>query len=122
MREEGLAGTLFYPSSSGPHAAVIVLGGSDGGLHEGQAALLATHGYAVLALAYFGIDPLPRDLVEIPLEYCSSAISWLEGHEAVDASRIGIRGSSKGGELALVNRTRSRCGTKSCFVVVLKVM
>jgi dienelactone hydrolase len=102
IEEEGLVGTLFYPSSGGPHAAVIVLGGSDGGLHEGSAALLAKHGYAALALAYFGIDPLPRELVEIPLEYCGNAISWLEGHEAVDRNRIAIMGWSKGGELAVL--------------------
>jgi dienelactone hydrolase len=100
--EEGLVGTLFYPSHGEPHPAVIVLGGSDGGLHEGSAALLATHGYAALALAYFGIDPLPRELVEIPIEYCGSAISWLESHEVVDGRRIGIMGWSKGGELALL--------------------
>ena len=102
IEEEGLVGTLFYPSSGGPHPAVVVLGGSDGGLHEGSAALLAAHGYAALALAYFGIDPLPRQLVEIPLEYCGNAISWLEGHEAVDRGRIGIMGWSKGGELAVL--------------------
>jgi len=108
IEEEGLVGTLFYPSSGGPHPPIVVLGGSDGGLHEGSAALLATHGYAALALAYFGIDPLPQELVEIPLEYCSSAISWLEGHQAVDASRIGIMGWSKGGELALLTSATFR--------------
>lgn len=102
VEEQGLVGTLFYPSSGGPHAAVIVLGGSDGGLHEASAALLSTHGYAALALAYFGIDPLPRALVEVPLEYCNSAISWLEAQKAVDADAIGVMGWSKGGELALL--------------------
>ena len=117
VAEEGLVGTLFYPSSGGPHPAVIALGGSGGGLHEGRAALLATHGYAALALAYFGIDPLPRELVEIPLEYCSSAISWLEGHEAVDAGRIGITGWSKGGELALLTAATFREKIKTTVAV-----
>jgi len=102
VQDDGLVGTFFCPSSGGPHAAVIVLGGSDGGLHEASAALLANHGLATLALAYFGTTPLPAALVEVPLEYCSRAIDWLAGQQAVDENRIGLMGWSKGGELALL--------------------
>jgi hypothetical protein len=48
---------------------VILLGGSDGGVMEGSAAVLASRGYAALALAYFGAPPLPPELIEVPLEY-----------------------------------------------------
>lgn len=81
---------------------MIVLGGSDGGLREGSAAVLARQGYATLALAYFGIDPLPPELVEVPVEYFGRAIAWLKAQPAVDPERIAVMGSSKGGELALV--------------------
>ena len=67
VEEENLVGTLFYPSRPGPHPMVIVLGGAAGGLREGGAEVLASEGCAALALAYFGVDPLPRELVEIPL-------------------------------------------------------
>ena len=66
---EGLVGTLFCPNTSGPHPAVITLGGMGGGLREGGAEALASEGFAALALAYFGLEGLPRELVEIPLEY-----------------------------------------------------
>ena len=99
---EGLVGTLFYPSTPGPHPAVIALGGVGGGLREGGAETLALEGFAALALAYFGVDPLPRELVEIPLEYFEGAIEWLKSQPEVDADRLAVVGNSKGGELALL--------------------
>lgn len=102
VEERGLVGTLFHPSVSAPHAAVVALGGAGGGLSEGGAETLASEGFAALALAYFGLDPLPGDLVEIPLEYFERAIAWLKSQPAVDADRVAVVGNSKGGELALL--------------------
>jgi uncharacterized protein len=102
IEEEGLIGTLFYPATSGPHPAVIILGGAGGGLREGGAEALAWEGFAALALVYFGADPLPRELVEIPLEYFERAIAWLKAQPDVDANRIAVMGNSKGGELVLL--------------------
>jgi uncharacterized protein len=102
VEEEGLVGTLFCPSTPGPHPAVIALGGVGGGLREGGAEALASEGFASLALAYFGVDPLPSELVEIPLEYFEWAIAWLKSQPEVDANRIALVGNSKGGELALL--------------------
>ena len=102
VREEGLVGTLFLPDASAPRAAVLALGGAGGGLSEGAAETLAGEGFAALALAYFGLDGLPRELVEIPLEYFEGAIAWLGGHPEVDAGRVAVMGNSKGGELALL--------------------
>jgi dienelactone hydrolase len=63
LDEDGLRGAWFLPPGDGPHPAVIVLGGSEGGLPVRSAApLLASHGYATLALAYFGLPgDGPRD-------------------------------------------------------------
>ena len=90
------------PNGPGPHPAIVWLGGSEGGLREGTAALLASHGYATLALAYFGVDPLPPELIEIPLEYCKEGIDWLKAQPSVDAQHIAVLGGSKGAELALL--------------------
>jgi len=95
-----LVGTLFCPDTSGPHPAVITLGGVGGGLREGGAEALASEGFA--ALAYFGLEGLPRELVEIPLEYFARAIAWLKSQPEVDAKRIAVVGNPKGGELALL--------------------
>src|SRR5699024_11289262 len=53
----------------GPLPTIVVLGGSEGGLSESSAALLASHGFNTFALAYFGIEDLPKELVNIPLDY-----------------------------------------------------
>ncbi len=102
VREQGLVGTLFLPDSDGPRPAIIVLGGSEGGLWEGPAALLASHGYVALALGYFGLEGLPPDLVRIPLEYFETAIGWLQSRDDVASERLAVMGDSRGGELALL--------------------
>jgi dienelactone hydrolase len=102
IRDRGLVGTLFLPRAEGPVGAVVVLGGSGGGLDEGTAALLASRGFASLALAYFDEESLPEDLVEIPLEYFETAIDLLGEQDAIDADRIAVQGISRGGELALL--------------------
>ncbi|MGH8273626.1 MAG: acyl-CoA thioester hydrolase/BAAT C-terminal domain-containing protein [Gammaproteobacteria bacterium] len=112
LDNNGLAGILFTPAGAGPHPAVIVLGGSEGGLHPQveEAALLASHGYIALGLAYFqGYDSknpllahLPKELVGIPLEYFKKAADWLQKQPGVTAGRIGIIGWSKGAEAALL--------------------
>src|SRR5437763_1684078 len=104
VADEGLVASLYLPDTAGKHPAVIVVSGSDGGIATASmyAEPLAALGYASLALAYFAMDGLPRDLVEIPLEYFKRAIDWLRAHPAVDGERIAIVGSSRGGEAALL--------------------
>ena len=81
---------------------VITVGGSSGGLWEIPAALLASHGFVTLTLAYFGIAPLPSGLAEIPLEYFGTAIRWLQRQEGVQPQSLAVLGPSRGGELALL--------------------
>jgi fermentation-respiration switch protein FrsA (DUF1100 family) len=102
VRADGLAGTLFVPRDGGPYPGLIVLGGSGGGIWEAPAAALAAHGYACLALAYFAYEQLPAQLTNIPLEYFETALTWLQAHPRVDQNRLGVIGTSRGGELALL--------------------
>ena len=87
VREGGLVGRLFSPDGSDAAPGVLVLGGSEGGLSpfaERQAALLASRGYAALALAYFrgeffepeGAEGLPETLKRVPLEYFGRVVRW----------------------------------------------
>jgi acetyl esterase/lipase len=102
VREQGLVGVFCYPARSGPVPALIVLPGSDGHVCENQAALLASRGFAALALAYFGTEGLPKNLVNIPLEYFGTALQWLQARTEVDGERMGAIGLSRGGELVLL--------------------
>jgi dienelactone hydrolase len=102
VKANGLVGRLYEPADAHKHPAVLVLSGSDGGMDDMEAALLASHGYTTLALAYFGVPGLPRELVDVPLEYLKRAVDWLKSQDSVDATRLGVTGASKGAEAALL--------------------
>jgi dienelactone hydrolase len=102
VSENGVVGSLFTPASPGPHPAVIVLSGSMGGLWLSAAALLASRGYAALALGYLRMPGLPRGLVNIPIEYFEAAIEWLRETVRPRESFVAVIGASRGGELALL--------------------
>ena len=115
VEEDGLAGLLFIPregpalgseGAAGRLPTVITVGGSGGGLDWEIAAALAAHGFAALALPYFGFEPLPASLNSIPLEYFERAIAWLGRQPEVDPGRLAIHGTSRGGELALLLASR----------------
>lgn len=52
---------LTSPAGPGPFPAMLDMWGMGGGLMEYRAALLASRGYASLALAYIGHKDLPGD-------------------------------------------------------------
>jgi dienelactone hydrolase len=99
-----LVAHLFLPSTKAhaPHPLVIVLGGSGGGFDLDKAAVLSRHGFATLAVAYFGTPPLPAWLHRIPLDYFEAALAWLTAQPEIDIQRIGVLGVSRGAELALL--------------------
>ncbi len=101
-----IIGRLFIPPGRGPHPVVIVFSGTGGGFDLDKAAVLSRHGFATLALAYFGIPPLPTWLHRIPLEYFEAALGWLGAQPEIDAERIGVLGISRGAELALLLATK----------------
>lgn len=100
VRVEGVVGTLFYQEEDMARPVVVVLGGSDGEIQEHAAALLATKGYNVFALAYFGQEGVPKDLDKIPLEYFDGAIQWVKGRFSVE--KVTLIGYSRGAEAALL--------------------
>jgi dienelactone hydrolase len=104
IRDGGIVGTLSVPAPGGRHPAVIVVGGSEGGVEWSApwGEPLSVRGFVVLALAYFASDTLPERLQDIPLEYFKRAIDRLRAHPSVDPARIAIIGFSKGAEAALL--------------------
>src|SRR5262245_38828601 len=102
VRDDGLVGTLFLPSTPPPHPMVITLGGSVPGVFTPPAIMLASNGIAALALAYFGVEGLPSALAHIPLEYFAKAIRWCQSRRDLQPNAIAVAGSSRGGELALL--------------------
>ena len=103
VRDGRLRGTLFTPKDAANLPAVVVLGGSDGGdLYTFVAALLASHGFVALSLAYFGFDDLPTSLIEIPVEYFAESVGWLRARPEVGGADVGVLGFSRGAEAALI--------------------
>ncbi|MDF9745267.1 acyl-CoA thioester hydrolase/BAAT C-terminal domain-containing protein [Natrinema salsiterrestre] len=97
-----LAGRVFKPTGTDPTPAVVVLHGSGGEPWLGMAQLLAANGFVALALQYFGTEGVPEELVEVPAEIVDEAATWLLERDRVTGSRVGLIGSSRGGELALL--------------------
>ena len=90
---------------------MIHLHGVGGQPFIGLARLLASRGFAALALQYFGDpEPLPDTLVEVTVEN----IDWFGSHPRVTEGGIGLFGFSQGGPPALL--TASRNDDVSAFV------
>jgi len=103
---DGVYGRMFRPRDvSARKPALLVFGGSEGGLHPTvvlKAALLAAHGYPALALAYWKAPGLPQQLRHIPLEYFGKALAVLRAQPGVDRSHVLVSGVSWGGEGSLL--------------------
>lgn len=104
VREGGLVATYLRPKGEAVLPAIIVVGGSEGGLRsaEGLAYRFAERGWGVLAIAYFGKDNLPPKLANIPLEYFDPAVKWLKRQPLLRSDELALVGISRGGELALL--------------------
>ena len=81
---------------------VIDLFGGAGGLAEFKAALLASHGFAGLALAFFAYDDLPSSPQFIDLGYIEEAAEWLYHHPKVLPNGIGIHSFCMGSWVGLL--------------------
>jgi len=104
VREPGVWGLFARPAGRGPFPAVIAFAGSSGGLGAAAAwaPMLASHGIAALAIAYFGIPGLPEALVRIDIEVVGRAATWLLRQPGVAHAPVGVIGMSRGSELALL--------------------
>ncbi|XP_018415555.1 PREDICTED: acyl-coenzyme A thioesterase 1-like [Nanorana parkeri] len=89
----------------GPFPGIIDLYGTGGGLMEHRASLLANHGFATMALAFFDYDDLPNNLGGLHLDYFREGLEFLRRHPKVNKQEIGIIGLSKGADLAITMAT-----------------
>lgn len=108
VRDEGLVAEYFAasPAAVRSRGAVIVLGGSEGGLRGSRnlARRLAAEGFPSIAVSYFGEEGQSAVLNEIPIEPVARAIAWLEAHG--HTGPVAVVGVSKGAELALLTASR----------------
>ena len=88
--------------------AIIVLGGSEGGLggSSRMARRLAAEGFDAIAVSYFGEPGQAEKLDLVAIEPVDRALAWLNARPGA-AEPVAIVGVSKGGELALLVASRN---------------
>ena len=100
VSENGFEGILF-PGDGRKDKVLIVMSGSDGGmtLSRQEAEFYHGNGIPALSLGLFKTKQTPKELSRVPVEYVEAAIQWLkqQGYQ-----KIGIDGTSKGSEMALL--------------------
>lgn len=104
---DGFVGELFYADDP-DRKTIVWLVGSGGGLGVNSlvSAPLASHGFNVLSLPFFGEKGLPAQLSRVPLEYFEKAFAWLSKNPITSGKEVWILGMSKGAELALILASR----------------
>ncbi|VCW50078.1 unnamed protein product, partial [Gulo gulo] len=101
VRAGRVRATLFLPPGPGPFPGIIDIFGFGGGLLEYRASLLAGHGFATLALAYYNFEDLSKEIDSIHLEYFEEALCYMLQHSKVKGPGIGLLGISLGADICL---------------------
>jgi len=98
----------YYPPKGEPkNVAIMMLGGSEGGLpNYYDTTGFTARGYPCMIVGYFGTENTPDRLELIPLEYFEAAIMKFKSQPDVGNKKILVWGNSKGGELALLLASR----------------
>ena len=104
---------ILYPGNGRKDKIMIVMSGSDGGMAitRQESEFYHKNGIPALALALFKTRQTPKELSRVPVEFVEKAIAWLkkQGYK-----KIGIDGTSKGSEIALL--AASRFPELSCVI------
>uniref|UniRef100_A0A673B6G4 Acyl-CoA thioesterase 19 n=1 Tax=Sphaeramia orbicularis TaxID=375764 RepID=A0A673B6G4_9TELE len=101
VTESDLTATLFLPPGPGPFPGVLDLWGGAGQLVEYRSALLASHGFASLALDYLTAKITLKTGKMVENDYFETAYKFLQEHPQVSGSRIAMMGLSFGTAMTL---------------------
>jgi dienelactone hydrolase len=112
----GKMDTHLYLSDGASQPLIVAFGGGSGGndwernyLKDKRDSLRA-HGFAVLAIGYFGTDNSPSSLDRISLNAITDTVlNIAKRTPQIDTARIILMGASKGGELVLNLASRFSC-------------
>ncbi|XP_040831636.1 peroxisomal succinyl-coenzyme A thioesterase-like [Ochotona curzoniae] len=102
VRAGRVRATLFLPPGPGPFPGVIDIFGVGGGLMEYRASLLAGHGFATMALAFYNFEDLPKKCDSINLDYFEEALCYMIEHPQVKGPGIGLLGISLGADICIL--------------------
>ncbi|KAJ0069785.1 hypothetical protein NL108_014343 [Boleophthalmus pectinirostris] len=118
VTEHDLTATLFLPPGPGPFPAVLDLWGGGGNLMEYRASLLASHGFAALALDYLNNKVTMTTGKRMKNDYFETAYKFLEQHPQIVGSRIAMWGLSLGTSMTLKMAAYSKVMKLRCAVCI----
>lgn len=104
VQGEYLNGFQLHPDAQTREGLVVIWGGSEGGPDFNRAVRLASHGYQVLSLFFFGQPNQRPVLANVPLDFFDEVLAWRNEH--VPNGPLTVIGTSRGAELALVLQAR----------------
>ncbi|KAJ3612602.1 hypothetical protein NHX12_020870 [Muraenolepis orangiensis] len=116
VQQRGVIGTFFIPPGPGPFPGVLDMWGGGGGLVEYRAALLASHGFAAMALKY--LDHSSDSPSNFGIGYFETAFQIIQEHPQVISDRVGILGLSLGTSVAITVAAYSKIARPRCCVCV----
>jgi dienelactone hydrolase len=114
VQQPGLVGVFAAPKDGKRLPTLIVLHGSEGNNIEkarNNALSYAAQGFATFAVAWYTqpyepTEHVPSSGLEIDVNQLERARAWLDRQPEADAKRIGLFGTSKGGEFAMLAASR----------------
>ncbi|XP_059191442.1 bile acid-CoA:amino acid N-acyltransferase-like [Centropristis striata] len=118
ITEERLSATLFLPSGPGPFPGILDLWGGAGKLVEYRSALLASHGFAAMTLAYLSPKVVRETGKMVDDTYFEKAYGVLERHPQILSSRIAMLGFSIGASVTLRMAVYSQVIKLRCAVCI----
>lgn len=101
VTEGGLTAALFLPLGPGPFPGLLDLWGGGGQLVEYRAALLASHGFASMAIDYLTAKITMETGKMVDNQYFETAYRVLQQHPQVCGSKIAMIGLSFGTSITL---------------------
>ncbi|XP_051546829.1 peroxisomal succinyl-coenzyme A thioesterase-like [Myxocyprinus asiaticus] len=116
VREKGKRGTLFLPPGPGPFPGVLDLWGGGGDLVEYLPSLLASHGFASLALEYF--SPKKLNTADVDTSYFEKAYQILQNHPMVQKDCLAVLGLCFGSAITLSLVAYSEVIKPQCCVCI----
>ena len=100
VRHGRARGTIFRPPGPGPFRGVVDIYGGSGGINESRVAMLASRGFIGFTLPHHKYDDLPRNLVDVELEYIVEALRYFASLPDVQPN-IGVLCVCAGGAIGL---------------------
>lgn len=104
----GKVHTKLFTGNEKNQPLIVGFGGSEGGNSwasdhwKPQRDKFISQGYAFLAVGYFNMQGIPKELDRISLNAIHKAITDATGNTSINANCIALIGGSKGAELSLV--------------------